>query len=134
MTRVRVLVADDHAAILDSVVKLLSPEFDVVAIVRDGQAVLEAAAATKPDVLVLDISMPILSGIEAATILKKTGSNGKIVFLTVHEDPDFVRAAHDAGALGFVIKQRMTSDLPTAIHQAVKGKCFTSPTVHFKKT
>jgi len=126
------LVADDHEAVLKSVVRLLSKQCDVVGTVRDGRALLEAAGATEPDVLVLDISMPIITGIEAAVILKKTGSKAKIIFLTVHEDPDFVRAAHEVGALGYVVKQRMISDLPEAIRLALEGKCFTSPSVYFK--
>ncbi len=132
LSRVRVLLADDHSAVLKSIVRLLSRDYDVVGTVRDGRALLEAARAMEPDVLVLDISMPLITGIEAAKILKKTGSKAKIVFLTVHEDPDFVRAAREVGALGYVVKQRMISDLPQAIKCALDGKCFTSPSVNFK--
>ncbi len=132
LNRVRVLVADDHTAVLKRVVDLLSPHYEIVGTVRDGRALLEAAAATEPDVLVLDISMPVVTGIEAAGILRKSGSKSKIVFLTIHEDADFVRAAREAGALGYVIKQRMTSDLIEAVRLALEGKCFTSPSVHLK--
>jgi DNA-binding NarL/FixJ family response regulator len=121
------LVADDHTAVLNSVVRLLSKHYDVVGTVSDGRAVLEAACDMKPDVLVLDISMPVITGIEAAGILRKSGSKAKIIFLTVHDDPDYARAAREVGAVGYVIKQRMTSDLPEAIKRALAGKCFISP-------
>jgi DNA-binding NarL/FixJ family response regulator len=124
------LVADDHAEVLMSVVRLLSKNYDVVGTVNDGRALLEAAGTMEPDVLILDVSMPIITGIEAARILKKTGSKAKIVFLTVHNDPDFVRTAREAGALGYVLKQKMTTDLPEAIKQALVGECFTSSSVH----
>jgi len=112
------------------VVRLLSKNYDVVGTVNDGRALLEAASAMEPEVLILDVSMPIITGIEAARILKKTGSKSKIVFLTVHNDPDFVRTAREAGVLGYVLKQQMTTDLPEAIKQALKGECFTSSSVH----
>ncbi len=122
-------MADDHAAVLNSVVGLLSKHYDVIGTVNDGRALLEAVAAMEPDVLVLDISIPIITGLEAARILKKTGSESKIVFLTVHNDPDFVRVAREVGALGYVLKQQMTTDLPEAIRKAVIGECFTSPSL-----
>jgi DNA-binding NarL/FixJ family response regulator len=111
---------------LNRVVELLSGEYEVVGAVRDGQALIEAAAATCPDVIVADISMPILTGIEAANLLCKTGSTAKIVFLSVHEDPDYISASLEAGALGYVIKPRMASDLPVAIRRALEGKRFIS--------
>lgn len=132
LSRVRVLVADDHEAVIKSVVRLLSRHYDVVGAFRDGRSLLEAAGTMNPDVLVLDISMPVITGIEAAGFLQKTGSTAKIIFLTVHEDPDFVQAAREVGALGYVIKQRMISDLPEAIKLALEGKCFTSPSLYFK--
>jgi DNA-binding NarL/FixJ family response regulator len=127
--RVRILVADDHTAVLTSVVRLLSKHYDVVGTVNDGRALLEAAGTMEPDVLILDVSMPVITGIEAASILKKTGSKSKIIFLTVHNDPDFVRAAREVGALGYVVKQQMTTDLPEAIKKALAGEYFASPSV-----
>lgn len=124
------MVADDHTPVLMSAVRLLSKHYDVVGTVSDGRALLDAAYAMQPDVLVLDISMPVITGIEAADILKKTGSRSKIIFLTVHNDPDFVRAAREVGALGYVLKQHMTTDLPEAISKALAGECFTSSAVH----
>ncbi len=127
MTRPRVLLADDHKEVCDSVVRLLTPEFEVVGVVQDGQQLLSAESGMLPDVCVIDISMPGMCGIEAARILKATGSRAEIVFLTVHEDPDFVRAALDLGALGYVMKSRIASDLCTAIRVALTGGSFISP-------
>jgi len=129
LKRLRVLVAEDHAAVRSSVVRLLSKNYEVVGAVNDGRALLDAVNTMAPDVLVVDLSLPIITGIEAASILKKTDCASKIVFLTVHNDPDFVKAAHDAGALGYVLKQQMTNDLPEAIDKAFAGKQFTSPSV-----
>ena len=129
LNRLRVLVAEDHAAVRLSVIRLLSKRYDVVAAVNDGQALLDAVNTMHPDVLVVDLSLPVITGIEAASILKKRECASKIVFLTVHNDADFVRAAHDAGALGYVLKQQMTTDLPQAIEKAFAGEQFTSPSV-----
>ncbi|HEX6043284.1 MAG TPA: response regulator transcription factor [Pyrinomonadaceae bacterium] len=129
MNRLRVLVAEDHAAVRLSVIRLLSKRYDVVAAVNDGRALLDAVSTMHPDVLVVDLSLPVITGIEAASILKKMDCASKIVFLTVHNDPDFVRAAQDAGALGYVLKQQMTNDLPEAIEKAFAGEQFTSPSL-----
>lgn len=126
MTRPRVLLADDHKEICDSVVRLLSSEFEVVGVAQDGAELLNTESDKGPDVCVIDISMPVIGGIEAARILKERGSKAKIVFLTVHEDPDFVRAAFDVGALGYVVKSRIASDLCTAIRAALTGESFIS--------
>ena len=122
MDRIRVLLADDHEAMLDRVARLLATEFGVVGTVTDGQQALDAAMALKPDVLVLDISMPVMNGIETARRLKEAGSETRIVFLTVHDDPDFAREALEAGAVGYVIKQRIASDLVAAIKKAHAGR------------
>ena len=97
--------------------------------VNDGRALLEATDAMQPDVLVVDLSLPVISGIEAAGILTKANRPSKIVFITVHNDPDFVRAARDAGALGYVLKQQMSTDLSKAVEKAYAGEWFTSPSV-----
>ncbi len=127
MDRIRVLLADDHAAMLERVAGLLRTECDVVGTVTDGQQALEAARELKPDVLVLDISMPVMNGIETAHHLKKAGMEARIVFLTVHDDADFAREALAAGALGYVIKSRITLDLMAAINEAHAGRTFVSP-------
>jgi DNA-binding NarL/FixJ family response regulator len=124
--RVRILLADDHKEMRNRVVHLLERDFDVVGAVDDGASLLEAESKLHPDVCVVDISMTSVCGIEAATSLKERGSTAKIVFLTVHEDPDFVRAAMEAGALGYVLKSRMVSDLSVAIRGAMAGRQFVS--------
>ncbi len=128
LARVRsILLADDHPDMLAVVANLLGVSFDVIGMVGDGESLLDAAADLQPDVLVLDISMPLLTGIEAARRLKKCGNTARIVFLTVHEDPDFVRASLATGAFGYVVKPRVATDLVVAIREAVAGRIFISP-------
>ena len=129
LNRIRVLLADDHEAMLERVVGLLKTECDVVGTATDGQQVLDATRDLKPDVLVLDISMPVMNGIETARRLQEAGVEARIVFLTVHDDPDFAREALEAGALGYVIKPRIASDLIAAIKEAHAGRPFLSPTL-----
>jgi len=126
---VRVLLADDHPSFLAVAKRLLEPEFEVVKTVRNGEALIDEAAKLTPDVIVLDISMPKLNGIEAARQLKAAGSTAKIVFLTVHEDLDYVRGALAAGAHGYVIKPRLASDLLPALREVLASGRFVSPTI-----
>jgi len=105
----------------------LEPTFDVVGAVEDGEALVEAAGNLQPDVIITDISMPKLNGIEAADRLRESGSSSKIVFLTVHADPDFVQAALKTGALAYVSKSRITTDLLIAVEEALNGCTFVSP-------
>jgi DNA-binding NarL/FixJ family response regulator len=125
--RLRVLLADDHADFLAIEAQLLEPEFEVIEKVGDGRASLEQAARLQPDILVLDITMPVVNGIEAAQQLRALGSAVKVVFLSVHEDADYVRAAVAAGALGYVVKCRIASDLVPALRAASAGRAFFSP-------
>ncbi len=127
LTRIRILLADDHQDFLAVTVRLLEPEFDVVKAVSDGQAVIDEASRLEPDVLVLDITMPILNGIEAARQLRAAGFKGKIVFLTVHGDADYVRAAVAAGADAYVVKSRLASDLLPALNEVLAGRQLISP-------
>jgi DNA-binding NarL/FixJ family response regulator len=129
VARARILLADDHRETRDRVVNLLEPEFDMLEPVADGRALLDRAAELNPDVCLLDISMPIVDGIEAAVQLKESGSTAKIVFLTIHGDQDFVQAALQTGAFGYVVKPRMVSDLSIAIRKALAGRVFISPTI-----
>jgi DNA-binding NarL/FixJ family response regulator len=133
VNRPRILLADDHDEMRDRIKRLLEPEFEVLDSVENGVALLETAATLKPDLCVLDISMPILNGIETANRLKQGGSTAKLVFLTIHEDLDFVRAALNTGALGYVLKRRMGSDLRTAIKEALAGRTFISASIAFGK-
>jgi DNA-binding NarL/FixJ family response regulator len=129
LNRVRILLADDNQDFLAVAARLLEPEFEVVKTVGDGQTLIDQAATFQPDLLLLDISMPVLTGIEAARQLKAAGSKAKIVFLTVHEDPDYLGAAVAAGALGYVVKHRLASDLRIALREALAGRSFVSPSI-----
>ena len=127
MNKVSILLADDHPSFPKLVESLLKPAFDVLAIVSNGESILEAYRRLKPDIIVTDISMPVLSGFEAAVRLRKSGCTAKVIFLTVHADPDFVRAALSTGALGYVVKPRVATDLLAAIKEVLEGRVFISP-------
>ena len=126
-TCVRILLADDSPCMLQAARRILEPEFEVVGTVDDGEAVLEATKSLNPDVLILDISMGVMNGLEAARLLRRIGSTAKIVFLTVHNDQDFVEEAFSAGAVGYVIKPRLGTDLLVAVREALMGHTFVSP-------
>ena len=132
MNRARVLLADDHRAVCESVASLLESDFDVVGSVSNGQDLLVEAERLHPDVVVTDIAMPELDGIEAATQLRASNSKAKVLFLTIHGDGEFVRAGLAAGALGYVVKSRLTTDLIPAIHEVVAGHRFISPVLHYQ--
>src|SRR5438093_192246 len=127
--RMSVLLADDHGDFLAAVARHLEPHFEVIKTVGNGQALVDEAARLEPDVVVLDISMPVLNGIEAARKLKAMGSLTRIVFLTVHEDQDYVRAAFGTGALGYVLKSELVSDLLPCLREALDGRSFVSPSI-----
>ena len=127
VVRRRVIIADDSSMISDKVRLLLEPAFDVVAAVSDGIELLEAIPTFLPEIGVIDISMPRMGGIEAIRQLKSHGSEMVVVFLTVNEDPDFVQAAFESGATGYVLKPRMVIDLLPAIRRALNGQTFISP-------
>jgi DNA-binding NarL/FixJ family response regulator len=126
---IRLLIAEDHTGLREKVVGTLETEYAVVGAVGDGQEMLDEESRVKPDVIILDISMPTVNGIEAAAMLKRRDSKAKIIFLTVHEEPAFLQAALATGALGYVIKSRLASDLRLAVKEAVAGRCFISPTL-----
>jgi DNA-binding NarL/FixJ family response regulator len=123
----RILVADDHCAVLESLVPILESQFTVVGTASDGKAAVEAEEKLHPDVVVLDISMPVMSGIDAARQMRRSGSKAPIVFLTVHQDVDILAAAKRAGGLGYVVKNRLKTDLVLAITEALEGRGFVSP-------
>jgi DNA-binding NarL/FixJ family response regulator len=127
--RPSILLADDHEEFLAAVVRHLEPHFNIVRTVGNGEMLLDAAARLAPDVIVLDISMPLMNGIEAAKRLKAAGSRAKIVFLTVHADPDYVRAALGSGALGYVVKSELASDLLPCLQEALRDHSFVSPSL-----
>ena len=126
MTLKRVLVADDIASVSNAVAGLLRGSFEVVGMVSDGRAALEESLKLEPDLVVLDISMPEMTGIEVARELKKHHSKAQIVFLTVHKDPDILATSLAAGGLGYVLKVRMDTDLIPAMNEALAGHVFVS--------
>jgi DNA-binding NarL/FixJ family response regulator len=125
--KARVLLVDDHPALLQHSKRLLQNEFEVVATLPNGSGLLDALTLRKPDVVVLDITLPRANGIELATQLRMAHSEIKIVFLTVHCDSDYARAAFAAGASGYVVKPQMASDLLPALRAVIKGGRFVSP-------
>ena len=129
MTRVSILIAEDHQEMRENIRRILEPEFEVVGAVGDGQTLIDEATRICPDVLLVDIFMPSPNGIEAVTQLRKQGSTARVVFLTVEEDPNWVRAALRAGALGYVIKMSMAAELQTAIRDACVGRVFVSSSI-----
>jgi DNA-binding NarL/FixJ family response regulator len=126
LSKVRILLADDHPHFPEIEERLLETEFEIIGKVGNGQALFEEAMRLRPDVIVTDISMPILNGIEAATRLRESGCDSRIVFLTVHADAEFVRRCLSAGAFGYVAKSRIVSELLPAIHEALAGNIFVS--------
>ena len=124
---VRVLLVDDNARVLRQVAQVLPPDFEIVAMLQGGEALQESVDAHHPDVVVLDISLPGQSGIVVASQLVRSGHHVAIVFLTMHEDADYVRSAMDAGANGYVVKPRLASDLEPALRAALAGQRFISP-------
>lgn len=129
MKKPRVLLADDHCVVTAGLRGLLQPHFDVAGVVSDGQEVLRAASALAPDVIVLDISMPSLNGIEAARQLRASKSRAKVVILTMHADVTYAARALEAGATGFVLKHSAPSELVTAIQAALKGETYVTPQI-----
>jgi DNA-binding NarL/FixJ family response regulator len=129
MTRPRVLLADDHQIVAEGLRSLLEPEVELVGIVPDGREALAAVEALRPDVVVLDITMPSLNGIEAARQLRAAGSPVKVVFLTMHREAAYAARALDAGAVGFVLKHNAASELVTAIRQALQGQTYVTPLI-----
>jgi DNA-binding NarL/FixJ family response regulator len=122
----RILLSDDLPEIRERVTELLRCDFDIVATAQNGQQAVDAASTLDPDLVVLDISMPILSGIQVASRLRDLGCRAKIVFVTVHEDPDYIEAAFSVGATGYVFKSRLVTDLVSAVNCALQGQKFIS--------
>lgn len=120
------LVADDQRRMLDLVAALLRESFDVIGLVSDGQAAVDATLTLEPDLIVLDISMPGMSGIEVARELRKYGNTAKIVFLTIHEDAQILANCLAAGGLGYIVKELLASDLIPGMKEALAGHVFVS--------
>lgn len=129
MDRTRILLADDHRIFLDGLRSLLEPEFEIVGMVEDGRALVSFVQKLRPDVIVVDISMPLLNGIEAVHQIKKLDSQVKVVFLTMHADVAYAMRAFEAGASGFVLKHSTSSELLTAISEVIKGRTYVTPII-----
>ena len=129
MSNIRVLLADDHRAVLEQVCKILSDDFEIVGKVNNGRDAIREAERLDPDVVVLDISMPVLNGLQAAQRLQAANLRAKVIFLTVHEDKDFVAAAFYAGASGYVTKADVDTDLIPAIQDVLEGRVYVSKSI-----
>jgi DNA-binding NarL/FixJ family response regulator len=127
MNRPRILLAEDHRIVAEGLRSLIEPEFELVGIVENGRELLDAAEKLKPDVIVADISMPLLNGIEAVRQLKKTDKGVRVVFLTMHPDMTYAISAFEAGAQGYILKHSAPAELNTAIRAALKGEIFVTP-------
>ena len=124
MKKRRILLADDHKFITESLKSILEPTYEIVGVVEDGQMLIKEAARLLPDVLIVDISMPKLNGLEAVRQIKKEGIESKVVFLTTHPDVTYASNALEAGALGYVLKHSAHSELQQAVENVLLGKIF----------
>ena len=129
MARPRVLLADDHAMVLAGLSRLLEPTFDLVGTASDGRELVELSKSLVPDVVVTDISMPLLNGLDAVRNLKKAVPSVKVVFLTMHADVDFATEAFRSGASGYLLKHSAAEELSTAIHEALQGRVYITPLI-----
>jgi DNA-binding NarL/FixJ family response regulator len=127
MRRARLLLADDHLIVLEGMTRLLQTEYDLLPPASDGQLLVETAMRTSPDVIVTDISMPILNGIEATRQLRKRGLKSKVIFLSMHADREFAAEALSAGGSGYVIKQSAAEELGRAIRDVLKNRTYVTP-------
>mgnify|MGYP000010461248 FL=1 len=129
MSKPRVLLADDHSLVLEGFRRILADQCELVGMVEDGRALLEAAARLEPDIVILDVSMPLLNGIDAATQLKKTHPSMKVIFVTMHSDADYVRSAFEAGASGYLLKRSAVDELEQAIRAVWAGHTYITPLI-----
>lgn len=125
--RLKVLIADDHALFAEGLAKLLEPDFEVAAIVHDGDELIQAMKLLSPDLVLLDVSMPKLTGVEAARKVLEIKPTCKLICVTMHSNPEFVREAFRAGAAGYVLKRSAGAELLEAIRQVMSGNAYVSP-------
>jgi len=125
----RVIIADDHVLLAEAFEKLLSPECDVVAKVTDGRALVEAARRVHPDLVLLDVAMPLLNGLDAARQIHAISPSIRLIFLTMNDDPDLAAEAFRAGATAYLLKRSPASELLTAIRQAMKSRKYVTPLI-----
>jgi len=129
MAKPRVLLADDHTLLLEAFQKLLADDCEIVGAVSNGRALVSAAATLRPDVVVVDVTMPLLNGIDAARQIRQADSDVRIIFLTMNEDPDLAAEAFRAGASGYLLKRSAASELVTAINEVMKRRSYITPLV-----
>lgn len=129
MKKPTVILADDHTLVLEGFRRLLEAQCELLATVGDGQALLKAVAQQHPDIVILDISMPVMNGIEAARALKSQFPSIKLLFVTMHADPAYIRAAFQAGASGYILKQSLGDELTQALHAMLRGHTYVTPLI-----
>jgi DNA-binding NarL/FixJ family response regulator len=129
MKRTRILIADDHSMVIDGLRGLLEPEYEVVGAVNDGRAVLPEVQNLKPDVVIIDISMPLLNGLDCTRQLREAGCTAKILILTMHPDATLAQEALAAGASGYLLKSSPGSELKGALKEVLQGRTYLSPAV-----
>jgi len=129
MKKPTVILADDHTLVLEGFRRLLETHCELLATVGDGQRLLQAVAQHRPDIVILDISMPVMNGIEAARTLKAKFPSMKLVFVTMHADPAYIRAAFQAGASGYILKQSLSDELTQALHTVLRGQTYVTPLI-----
>jgi DNA-binding NarL/FixJ family response regulator len=129
MKRPRVLLADDHTLVADGLRRILEPECEVVGTVEDGRSLLVAAEKLQPDIILLDISMPLLNGVDAARRLREAVPGAKVIFVTMHADATYVAGAFRAGASGYVLKRCASMELLTAVHEVLRGRAYVTPLI-----
>ncbi len=129
MPKPRILLADDHALVLEGFRRILEGHYELVGTVGDGRALLEAAKTVQPDIVILDVSMPLLNGIDAAAQLKKICPTAKIIIVTMHADTDYVRSAFEAGASAYVLKRSAVDELEQAIRAVLAGHSYITPLI-----
>lgn len=129
MDKVKILLADDHRIFLEGLKNLLEADYDVVGMVEDGQSLVQEVLRFRPDVIITDITMPLLNGIDAVLQIRKEGLNPKVIFLTMHNDAMYAKEVLDMGASGFVLKHSASSELITAIQESLRGNTHISPVI-----
>lgn len=129
MAKARILAADDHRIVAEGLRSLLEPEYELVEVVENGRELIEAHDRLHPDVVVADVTMPLLNGIQAVRKLREQGSRAKFVFLTMHPDVDYATEALDAGASGYVLKHSAPDELVTAVREALAGRTYVTPRI-----
>lgn len=129
MPKPRVVLADDHSLVLEGFRRILEHQCDLVGMVEDGRALIEVAQRTQPDIAILDVSMPLLNGIDAAMQLKRLQPSIKMIFVTMHDDVDYVRSAFEAGASGYLLKRSAVDELEQAIRVVWAGNTYITPLI-----